>query len=99
MTKGTVEHGVWAAFIYYEKLLITRGFKPVDHTDNDEKALHPEHLLWMCQEMGKRMAMNNSSYPMDKASRWLGYVQAGLIASRFTTIKAERDRTRIWKKE
>ena len=47
------------------------------------------HLRWMCRE-----ALANPGWPIDKLSRWLGFVQAILIINGKTTVDIERDRTR-----
>jgi hypothetical protein len=48
------------------------------------------HLLWMCQT-----ALDHaSSWPTDKLSRWLGFVQGILIVYGITDVKAERDFSR-----
>ena len=93
--EGTLTHGIWSSFQHYAQLLESRNVKPRDRTATDEDPLHPEHLLWMCLDMKRRME-RELSYPVDKASRWLGFVQAGLIANKLTTIADERDRTRTW---
>ena len=97
IVEGTHEYGTWRTFVAYQELLESKNFKPKDRTNTDEDPLHPEHLLWMCIEMSKRIAAGNSAYPVDKANRWLGFVQAGLISNKLTTVAEERDRTRTWK--
>jgi hypothetical protein len=52
------------------------------------------HALWMCRTMYKEMKQTHIS--LDKASRWLGFVQAVVILSGLTTVKEERDLTRPW---
>lgn len=48
------------------------------------------HLQWMCDE-----AMGNAeSWPVDKLSRWLGFVQGVLTANNVITVKVEREFSR-----
>ncbi len=96
MAEGTVDHGSWTAFCFYQDMLEAKGFKPVNHTETDGDSLSPEHLLWMCHTMRKTIENSNSAFPVDKYSRWLGFVQAGLIANKFTDVEQERNRTRTW---
>ena len=46
------------------------------------KALHPQHLLWMCDQIEKH-AQDSS---VSRLHRWLGFVQAGLLANRMLDL-------------
>jgi hypothetical protein len=46
-------------------------------------------LNWMCQT-----AIANSHYPIDKLSRWLGFVQGVLFTTGHISIVEERDFSR-----
>jgi hypothetical protein len=44
--------------------------------------LQPEHLLWMCREV----ARHAKHWPLAKLHRWIGFVQAGLLANHVLTL-------------
>lgn len=48
------------------------------------------HLAWMC----RHAAANLGSWPVDKASRWLGYVQGVMAVRGLLSVSAERDFSR-----
>ena len=50
----------------------------------------PQHLLWMLNELE-----NNPDQSLTKKHRWLGYIQAFVIAHGITTVEAERNATRL----
>lgn len=51
----------------------------------------PEHLRWMVDQCWA----NLDDWPVDKTSRWIGYIQGVLAALSSTfSVSAERDRTR-----
>lgn len=57
-------------------------------------ALRPRHLLWMCEMIGERA----ETCPAEKLHRWLGFIQAGLIANRILDIagvKAMFDKVKV----
>lgn len=41
-----------------------------------------------------KTAMDNTNWPIDKLSRWVGYVQALLVAEGKTTVEKERNWSR-----
>lgn len=47
------------------------------------KALHPRHLLWMCDQIQKH-AQDAS---VTRLHRWLGFVQAGILANRMLGLE------------
>ena len=52
--------------------------------------IHLQDIRKMCQ-----VALNNlKKWPVDKTSRWIGYIQANLISAKFTTVIRERDYSR-----
>jgi hypothetical protein len=51
------------------------------------------HLLWMCEETIYQLK-NNPSYAMDKAHRWLGYIQGCLVCKNVIKVETERNFTR-----
>ena len=56
------------------KALIRKSQK----TDSDlPQALHPKHLLWMCD----RIASHAEDWPSTKLHRWIGFVQCGMMAN------------------
>ena len=40
--------------------------------------LHPQHLLWMCDQI----ANNSENWSELKLHRWIGFIQAGMLANR-----------------
>ncbi len=58
------------------------------------KALQRRHLLWMC----RRMREHVGDWPAERLNRWIGFVQAGMIANRMLDLdgaKAMFDRMKI----
>jgi hypothetical protein len=47
------------------------------------KALHPMHLLWMCDQIRKHAP----DAPLTRLHRWLGFVQAGILANRMLNME------------
>jgi hypothetical protein len=45
-------------------------------------ALRPKHLLWMCE----RIQEHAEKWPLSKLHRWIGFLQAGIIANRMLTF-------------
>jgi hypothetical protein len=54
--------------------------------DGDETSLN--HLKWMCDHV------LNSDMPIDKMSRWLGFVQGLLTAKKIISVEEERNFSR-----
>ena len=46
------------------------------------KALHPKHLLWMCDQIEKHA----EGWPATKLHRWIGFVQAAMLANRMLDL-------------
>lgn len=63
---------------------------PKDFAYGDDDS--PEHLKWMVAEIVSNAG--STEFPIDKLSRWLGYIQGILRAHRVLDTTAERDRTR-----
>jgi hypothetical protein len=70
----------------YEKQLRELGYKPNRTTDSDiaGHAIRTEHILWMCVEAQDVILKADK---LDKAMRWLGFVQCGLWLLGFRTIE------------
>ena len=47
------------------------------------KALHPKHLLWMCDQFQKHAQTS----PVTKLHRWIGFVQSGILANRMLDLE------------
>jgi len=45
-------------------------------------ALHPKHLLWMCAQIRRHA----QSSPVTKLHRWIGFVQAGILANQMLDL-------------
>jgi hypothetical protein len=85
------------AFSYYRDLIKSKGFTAKNHTEiPDGNPTSPEHLLWMCEHCIPLVRSDGYGMSVDKYSRWLGFVQGCLIMHGWTTVQAERDRTRPW---
>jgi hypothetical protein len=50
------------------------------------KALHPKHLLWMCDQIQKHAQTS----PVTKLHRWIGFVQAAILANRMLDLEQIR---------
>lgn len=44
--------------------------------NNLPQALHPQHLLWMCEQIRQ----NAENWGPPKLHRWIGFVQSGMLA-------------------
>ena len=56
----------------------------------DDQRLSLENLAWICREIITR----GRDLPIDKPSRWLGFVQGCLASRGLIDVDAERDATR-----
>lgn len=91
------ELGSVRAFEHYRDLLRSKRIVSRNHTeilDGDPTSL--EHLLWMCEYCIPLVRSDGRGMSVDKYSRWLGFIQGCLIMHGWTTVQAERDRTRPW---
>jgi hypothetical protein len=46
------------------------------------KALHPQHLLWMCDQIERHAEEG----PATKLHRWIGYIQCAMLAHRMLDL-------------
>jgi len=79
----------------YVEMLTAAGATPVNATQiegGDTTSLN--HLLWMCLELARNVFEDDM--PVDKYSRWLGFIQGCLICKGLTTVETERNITRPW---
>jgi hypothetical protein len=56
-------------------------------------ALHPSHLLWMCE----RIEQHAEEWPPTKLHRWIGFLQCGMMANQmldFEETKAMFDQAK-----
>lgn len=44
--------------------------------------LHPKHLIWMCEQVADHAEHSS----LTKLHRWLGFIQAGLLANGMLTL-------------
>jgi hypothetical protein len=94
------DQGSLNAFKYYKKMLERKQFKAVDHTQLENgDTTNPEHLLWMCNYCIPRVRDDGLGFPVDKYSRWLGFIQGCLISQGYTTVESEKYRTLSWYKK
>jgi hypothetical protein len=47
------------------------------------KALHPKHVLWMCDQIQKHV----QEWPVTKLHRWIGFVQSAILANQMLTLE------------
>ena len=50
------------------------------------KALDPKHLLWMCDQIQQHA----QTLPVTKMHRWIGFVQAAILANRMLDLEQIR---------
>lgn len=88
MTKTTAKH--WPIRVALQEALI--GLIPqIPVVQSDDAApTSMTHLHWMMVHALR----NYHIWPIDKTSRWIGFVQGVLAARGFLNVDAERDRTR-----
>ena len=60
--------------------------EPVEHVDRNKTSM--SHLKWMCEHC------LNTNMPIDKKSRWLGFIQGILTYNNYITVSEERDFSR-----
>ena len=82
--------GTRKAFKRYEEMLEDLGAEEENLADTHPTSL--DHLLWMCRECLRTL----ESMPIDKCSRWLGFVQGILAAYEIISVAEERAVTRPW---
>jgi hypothetical protein len=90
------DEGSLLAFEYYRDMMRDKGYEPENNTLFEGDATCPEHLLWMCEEGMQMVYADMNEINISKYSRWLGFIQGCLISKGWTTVEAERDRTRPW---
>ena len=60
-------------------------------TEDDQMGeLSFPHLRWMCDTAMSNVAI----WPVDKTSRWVGYIQGVMVVRGVLDVAEERDRTR-----
>lgn len=91
----TLVEGNILAFKRYKEMLEDKKVKPKDQS-SDDNPLTLSHALWMCNYSLDYFKKYPYSYPLDKFSRWLGFVQAILVMHKLTTVENERNITRPW---
>ncbi|MEK7570403.1 MAG: hypothetical protein AAB515_03140 [Patescibacteria group bacterium] len=75
----------------YEVLLVAYPIQQiVQYAEHPSKEEHLSHLRWMLVEMRQLIAGQR----MEKAFRWLGYIQGILAAYRLRTIDQLREDSR-----
>ena len=89
----TAKTGSLKAFKRYEKILKDHMVAP---RCEPETPATDAHLLWMCQHCIERIEQCDETFPVDKYSRWLGYIQGVMTMVNYITVQEERDITRPW---
>lgn len=85
----TAHEAAYSVLERYRLTLMTMGIEPINHAD--EEPLSLEHIAWM---IDTTLSVEAEKWPIDKLSRWLGFIQAVLVMRGVTTVKRERDLTR-----
>jgi len=49
-------------------------------------ALHPKHLIWMCDQIQN----NPQGWPVTRLHRWIGFLQAAILANRMLNLEEIR---------
>jgi hypothetical protein len=81
---------------FYQTKLKEEAYEPSEYDSYTKKASsfhsfqHLDHALWMCEEATGLV----SEGKIDKANRWLGFVQGVLFLTGKFTLKELRDQTR-----
>jgi hypothetical protein len=60
---------------------LIRGSNEVE--ESLPQALHPKHLLWMCDQIQQHA----QGAPVTKLHRWIGFVQAAILANRMLDLE------------
>lgn len=91
-----LNEGTILAFERYIAMLDKLGIKSADLSAKKITYKNlPEmlpHARWMCETA----LAKKETFSFDKASRWLGFVQAIMIFNGLTSIEDERNITRPW---
>ena len=86
-----MREGSLKAFRRYDAML-----SHVEATCHEDVPLMDEHIRWMCQHCIERIEANDEAFPVDKYSRWLGFIQGVLVTKNLISVQTERDITRPW---
>ena len=77
----------------YRRFFVARNIEKIDYP-HDEFLDHVEHGLPHCHGMLDKMVMFVSEGRMEKAFRWLGFIQGVLWTSQAFTLTALKDHNR-----
>ena len=86
-----IRSGTITVLIRYADMLQQFGATPHRSTDD---FMADNHLLWMCNNAVDQLLYNSDSFPIDKASRWLGYIQGIMTSKGYIDVMVERNFTR-----
>lgn len=89
----TAKIGSLKAFRRYETILLDKAVSP---QCGPETPASDSHLLWMCQHSIERIEADDETFPVDKYSRWLGFVQGVMSMLDYVSVQEERNITRPW---
>lgn len=90
----TLIEGNILALNRYKKMLEDRKVNAKNEVETNPLSL--PHALWMINEALSVYKKTPFTYPLDKYSRWLGFIQAILVMHKVTTVNNERNVTRPW---
>lgn len=83
-----VRHATQQILHYYKHLL-------ADHADvPDQFGAYPTLRRAYLAQMVDVAMEHNAHWPIDKTSRWLGFIQAGMVLHGLGTVDAERGHSR-----
>jgi len=93
-----IHTGTLNAVNRYLMMLDVEGVKSENHAtleNGDTTSL--EHIKWMLEELNRVIdPTGEAGFPVDKFSRWLGFIQGVLICKGLTDVNTERNITRPW---
>lgn len=72
-----------------ESLLKSLNAQYDNKPDESDPHYTAGYLKWMCQEI-----INHPEWDLDKAHRWVGYVQGVMVSRCISTVVEERNRVR-----
>lgn len=80
-----------SVFTFYRGYLVTCGAVPERNEDDSPQAIpRINHLLWMCNEATAMVAVGR----IEKAMRWLGFIQGYLHAWGMFTLEEIKNHSR-----
>lgn len=101
MTRSKQDLAALKAFTHYKNMFIALDIKPINALSKnkefgDKSWYSFSHLHWMCDECIHTLLTTPEDFPVDKYSRWLGFIQGVVICKGYSSVEKERNITRPW---